>query len=111
MANGQTSFIGCDGDGFRAALNPSCDLLPDGLVDLPDGQISDSPVTCLSSPFCKNILVFRMPKSLLYPRRPVPQRGGSRSSRTRGGMRWTHEALLTTAAECGRRNRVGASTR
>jgi hypothetical protein len=32
-----------DGDGFREALNPSYDLLPDGLFDLPDGQISDSP--------------------------------------------------------------------
>jgi hypothetical protein len=55
-----------NGDGFREALNPSCDLLPDGLFDLPDGQISDSPVTCVSSPLCKNILVFRRPKSLLY---------------------------------------------
>ncbi len=50
----------------------------------PDGQISKN----LSSPFAKNILVFRKTKSVLYPRRPVPQRGGSRSSRTRGGMRW-----------------------
>ena len=32
-----------------------------------------------------------------YIRRPVPQRGGSRSSRTRSGMRWTRVALLTKA--------------
>src|ERR1700738_2379991 len=25
-------------DGFRGKLNPSCDLLPDGLFNLPDGQ-------------------------------------------------------------------------
>src|ERR1700674_1871314 len=37
---------------------------------------------------------------------PVPQRGGSRSSRTRGGMRWTWAALLTRALACGRRSRV-----
>jgi hypothetical protein len=30
---------------------------------------------------------------------PVPQRGGSRSSRTRGGMRWTLMALKTNALE------------
>src|SRR5260221_12630354 len=29
-----------DRDGFRGKLNPSCDLLPDGLFNLPDGQIS-----------------------------------------------------------------------
>ena len=26
-----------DGDGFREALNPSYDLLPDGLFEMPDG--------------------------------------------------------------------------
>src|SRR3984885_14732058 len=36
------------------------------------------------------------PNHLHIPRRPVPQRGGSRSSRTRGGMRWTraHQARI-----------------
>jgi hypothetical protein len=33
-------------------------------------------------------------------------RGVSRSSRTRGGMRWTRAALLTRALTCGRRSRV-----
>ena len=63
-------------------------------------------VNWLSSPLCKNILLFRRPKSLLYPRRLVPSRGVSRSSRTRGGMRWTQAALLTRAPICGRRSRV-----
>src|SRR5437762_3389765 len=30
---------------------------------------------------------------------PVPQRGGSRSSRTRDGMRWTRAAPLTNGAD------------
>src|SRR3954469_2592783 len=34
------------------------------------------------------------------------QRGVSRSSRTRGGMRWTPMVLLTNSAEGGRRSRV-----
>src|ERR1700676_881902 len=72
-------------DGFRGKLNPSCDLLPDGLFNLPDGQISKN----LSSPFCKNISVFQKCKPDYMICRPVPLRGGSRSSRTRGGMRWT----------------------
>ena len=42
---------------------------------------------------------------LIRPSRPT-QRGGSRSSRTRGGMRWTQAALKTRALACGRRRRV-----
>jgi hypothetical protein len=33
-----------DRDGFREALKPFCDLLSDGLFDLPDGQITEFPV-------------------------------------------------------------------
>jgi hypothetical protein len=33
-----------DGDGFREALNPSWNPLPDGLFDVPDGQISEGAV-------------------------------------------------------------------
>src|SRR6202022_4718897 len=62
----RTEIVSPAWDGFREALNPSYDLLPDGLFDLPDGQISDSAIICLSSPLCKNILIFRRPKSLLY---------------------------------------------
>ncbi len=39
---------------------------------------------------------------------PVPQRGGSRSSRTRGGMRWTLMAPADERRQRGRRSRVGA---
>src|SRR5665213_1370160 len=60
----------------------------------------------LSSPFCKNILVFRRRKSVYIHHRPVPQRGGSRSSRTRDRMRWTQAAPKTRAFNCGRQNRV-----
>ena len=43
-----------------------------------DSQISD-----LSSPFCKNILFYRIPKSAYIPLRPAStERGVSRSSRT-----------------------------
>ena len=86
-------------DGFREALKPSYDLLPGGQFDLPDGQISDPPVICMSSPPCKNILFFRTPNQNYMIRRPVPQRGDTRSSRPRGGMRWTPMVQLTRALE------------
>jgi hypothetical protein len=57
-------------------------------------------------PPCKNIPVPFRPKSPLHARRPIPPRGVSRSSRTRGGTRWTQAALLTRAWFCGRRSRV-----
>ena len=40
-------------------------------MSLPDGQISHF----VSSPVCKNILIFRKRKSDLYRLRPVPQKG------------------------------------
>jgi hypothetical protein len=52
-----------------------CSTHPAGGDPLPGGQISEPPVTWMSSPFCKNILIFRRPKSLLYPPHPVPQEG------------------------------------
>src|SRR6202035_435501 len=50
-------------------------LTPIALLICPTGSCQKS----LSSPFCKNILVFRRPKSVVYlsPSRPT-QRGGSR---------------------------------
>ena len=39
-----THHVPDDGDGFREGLNPSYDLLPDGLSDWPDGQITEFPV-------------------------------------------------------------------
>src|SRR6266852_1982917 len=61
----------------RAVICPSGGLLT-GLSSL----ISDFP---------KNISVPTPPKSLLELSHPTPQRGVSRSSRTRGGMRWTRQ--------------------
>jgi hypothetical protein len=60
-----------DGDGFREGLNPSYDLLPDGLFDCPTGKS----LNFLSSPLRKNISILVLPKSLLYPRRLVPLQG------------------------------------
>jgi hypothetical protein len=63
--------------------------------------------TPLSSPFCKNILIFRRPKSLYIRSRPAPQRGVAQRHETRSGMRWTRAARLTgdaasrTAKACG----------
>jgi len=60
----------------------------------------------LSIPFCENICVPLQSKSLHKLRRPVPLRGVSRSSRTRGGMHWTRRRALTNGAGCGRWSRV-----
>jgi hypothetical protein len=59
-------------------------------VICPSGGLS----TGVSSPisdFPKNISVFTHPKSSLELTSSSPQRGVSRSSRTRGGMRWTRQ--------------------
>jgi hypothetical protein len=60
--------------------------LQDRSTDLPDGQITEFPV----QPPLQKYSAFPVGQiiSTSSPR-PVPQRGGSRSSRTRGGMRWT----------------------
>ena len=60
----------------------------------PTGKSPGSP----SSPSGKNILIFRSSKSAYIPPVSPDERGGSRSSRTRGGMRWTLELRLTSAA-------------
>jgi hypothetical protein len=46
--------------------------------------------TC-PAPFAKIFLFARTPNHFYIRCHPVPQRGGSRSSRTRGGMRWTRQ--------------------
>jgi hypothetical protein len=54
--------------------------------DLPDGLSWNSRV----QPSFKKFLPLRPGRNIFRtPRRPTPQRGVSRSSRTRGGMRWT----------------------
>jgi hypothetical protein len=65
-------------DGFREALTPSCDRLPDGLLGCLTGKSVTRAVTCMSSPFCKNILIFRRPNQRYISRRPVPLRGAAR---------------------------------
>jgi hypothetical protein len=68
---------------------------------LPDGQITRQPTLFFSrvqSP-SKNILIFRNRKSAYTTHIPSHLRGGSRSSRTRDGMRWTRMVLLTRAPE------------
>ncbi len=61
----------------------------------------------LSSPVCKNIPIYRIAKSPLYPLPSRPTKGRSRDRHeTRGGMRWTLRALQTTSAQGGRRSRV-----
>src|SRR5216683_3368294 len=48
-------------------------------------------LSSLISDFPKNISVPTHPKSILELSHPTPQRGVSRSSRTRGGVRWTRQ--------------------
>jgi len=59
-----------------------------------------------SSPLAKNILLFRNRKSVYVKTVSPDERGGSRSSRTCGGMRWTRWRRMTSAARGGRRKRV-----
>ena len=65
----------------------------------PDGQIKVRLliVRC-PAPFAKNIPLRAYPKSNLYSAHPVPQRGDTRSSRPRGGMRWTRMRAKTSGA-------------
>ena len=85
-----------DGDGFRETLNPSSDLAPDELFDLPDGQISDFPVQPLSAK------IFRFspdPTQIYIPRRPVPLRGAARDVTDAGRDAMDADARLTGEAE------------
>ena len=70
--------------------------------------ISSTVSSCLACPVpCAKICRFRFSEiyDLVSPSR-LAKRGGSRSSRTSGGMRWTRAARLTSALVCGRRSRV-----
>jgi len=59
----------------------------------PAGQITRKTV----KPSAKNILLFRNNKSDYILIIPSDERGGSRSSRTCGGMRWTRRRRMTSA--------------
>src|SRR5258706_11267098 len=110
----------------NAIIAFNCHLTHGHAGHAPDGQISHF----LSSPSAKNIPLLRRPKSLLYPRHPVPHRAtvlevDRRSSRTLGtgcdGRGSVGRALAiagrvlarersggvqTTDACCGRQSRV-----
>jgi hypothetical protein len=63
-----------------------------------DGQISHLSIFCLSSPFCKNILIFRIPDSVYNRRHPVPYEGRFAIVTDVGcGMRWTRAVLQTSS--------------
>jgi hypothetical protein len=85
-------------NGFREALNPSRDLFPDGPVCLAGKSVTGL-VTCLSSPVCKNILIFRRPKSVYMFAVLSHLEGRCATSSTRGRMRWTRMVLLTRVLE------------
>jgi hypothetical protein len=75
----------------------------------PTGKSPDQRANHLTNcpaPFAKIFCFALYPNQQYIPHRPVPQRGGSRSSRTRGGMRWTLMVRQTSRAGCGRRSRV-----
>jgi hypothetical protein len=75
------------------------DLLPDGPVDLPDGQISSRFDYPLSSPFRKNILIFRRRKSVYIRFRPVPLEGRLAIVTDAGRDAVDAAAFLTNCAE------------
>jgi hypothetical protein len=85
--------------------------------DAVDAAASGEPHDCLTGksarpsiscpvPFAKIFLFTITPNQIYIHRRLIPQRGVSRSSRTRDGMRWTQAAPKTRALVCGRRSRV-----
>src|SRR3984893_7029517 len=98
-----THHVPDGGDGFRGGLNPSYDLLPDGLSEWPDGQITEF----LSSPLCKKMLLRRNPKSLLYPPPSRPTEGrfaivtDVRRDAVDAGCASDEGADLRTAKSCG----------
>ena len=104
MERSDTHPVQDDGDGFREMAQPIPPFIAQQAVRFcPTGKS----LKFLSSPVCKNILIFRRPKSLYIRGCPVPQRGGSRSSGTRDRIRWTQGTLetralpLRTAKSCG----------
>ena len=72
----------------NAIIAFNCHLTHGHAGHAPDGQISHF----LSSPSAKNIPLLRRPKSLLYPRHPVPHKGRFAIVTDVGhGMRWTRQ--------------------
>src|SRR6476660_1208812 len=73
---------------YRDRFARNDDLRAAAATKQPDGQISKN----LSSPRAKNIPLNPSGKSALRLRASHPTRGALRTSRTRGGMRWTRIA-------------------
>src|ERR1700680_2483287 len=92
---------------IRAVARP-CGLAQAGFVeparsDLPDGLRSDFPV---QPPLQKYSAFPKTQITSISTAVPSQERGDTRSSRTRDGMRWTRAVSLTNDTESGRRNRV-----
>ena len=83
---------GKPGDPPKGACSLARTCLADGFC--PTGKS----LICLSSPSAKIFRLCSEPKSPLYPPPSRPTEGRSRSSRTRGGMRWTLMAPMTKGA-------------
>jgi hypothetical protein len=72
-----------------------------------DGQITWANLSSpLSSPFGKNILIFRKRKSVLYIRRPAPNGGAFRDRHRRGAGCGGRGGAFDEQRQCGRRSRV-----
>jgi hypothetical protein len=72
----------------------------------PTGKSPEQFIDPTVQPLVKKYSDFPKTQISPYIRRPVPPRGVSRSSWTRGGMRWPQGALKTRALNCGRQNRM-----
>jgi hypothetical protein len=85
-------------------------VLEEGVRETPQGLVGMGAVICpsgvmlkrLSIPLCKNISLHPSGKSSLQIRAiPPHKRGVSRSSRTRGGVRWTRQRQARNVTQGG----------
>jgi hypothetical protein len=77
-----------------------------GRLICPTGKSASARVFALSSPLCKNILIFRRPKSGYIRHRPVPQRGARAIVTNAGRDAVDAIAPKTTGTRGGRLRRV-----
>ena len=80
MERSDTHHVLDDGDGFREGLNPSYDLLSDGLFELPDGQITEFPV----EPLVQKYSYFHPTQIKSISLAVLPHRGAARDRHGRG---------------------------
>src|ERR1700722_13793341 len=100
------SIAACAGDGFREGLNPSYTTTPTDLRAQPNLLNRIKLMLAVQSSLQKYSGSHLSQITCMSRTVSSRWRGGSRSSRTRGGMRLTQAALLTRARACGRRSRV-----